>query len=398
VIYQHSIGVTPDQIGVMSGALIFCIAFGALFGGRLGDQFGRRRVFLVTMILIALGSALLTFGTEYPPLLTGVILVGLATGADLPVSLATIAEAATDKNRGAILVLSNILWVVGIISAIAIASVVGGWGRLGGQILYAQLGAVALVVVLLRFAIPESELWLESRDERRRGVETIRADKASLRDLLRAPYLQPFLALLAFYALTNLAMNTGGQFSTYVAVNVANIPVELFSRVTLVVFTVGLFAGIWFMKVVDTPRRMRYFVAGAMLLVAGWAIPAILGFNLATLTGSSLLVGIGADFAFESIMKVWTQESFPTLLRSTAQGTIVAFARVVGAPLAVLTPALIGAGVRTFYLALAITMAVGLAIGWLAFHDRMRNEFDVEQGLDPDTGPQPVRWQTAHPD
>ena len=142
VIYQHSIGVTPDQIGVMSGALIFCIAFGALFGGRLGDQFGRRRVFLVTMILIALGSALLTFGTEYPPLLTGVILVGLATGADLPVSLATIAEAATDKNRGAILVLSNILWVVGIISAIAIASVVGGWGRLGGQILYAQLGAV----------------------------------------------------------------------------------------------------------------------------------------------------------------------------------------------------------------------------------------------------------------
>ena len=33
VIYQHSIGVTPDEIGVMSGALIFCIAIGALVGG-----------------------------------------------------------------------------------------------------------------------------------------------------------------------------------------------------------------------------------------------------------------------------------------------------------------------------------------------------------------------------
>ncbi|MBV9168583.1 MAG: MFS transporter, partial [Chloroflexi bacterium] len=204
VIYQHSIGVTSDEIGVMSGALIFCTAIGALFGGRLGDRFGRRRVFLVTMILIMLGSALLTFSTAYSELLGGVILVGVATGADLPVSLAAIAEAASDKNRGAIIVLSNILWIAGIISAIAISAIVGGWGRLGGQVLYAQLGAVALVVLLLRFTIPESELWLESRDERRRGIETIRADKASFRDFRSAPYLQPFLALLAFYALTNL--------------------------------------------------------------------------------------------------------------------------------------------------------------------------------------------------
>src|SRR6185436_1201435 len=107
--------------------LTFCIAVGALVGGRLGDLLGRRRVFLVTMALIVAGSALLTFGATYPLLLAGTVLVGLGVGADLPVALATIGEAASDKNRGAILVFSNLLWGIGILSAIGIASVAGGW-------------------------------------------------------------------------------------------------------------------------------------------------------------------------------------------------------------------------------------------------------------------------------
>jgi inositol transporter-like SP family MFS transporter len=36
VIYQAALGITPDQIGVLSAALTFCIAVGALVGGRFG--------------------------------------------------------------------------------------------------------------------------------------------------------------------------------------------------------------------------------------------------------------------------------------------------------------------------------------------------------------------------
>jgi len=52
-------------------------------------------------------------------------------------------------------------------------------------------------------------------------------------------------------------------------------------------------------------------------------------------------------FAFEAILKVWTQESFPTLLRSTAQGTIVSVARVLAAAIALVTPSLAAAGRRS---------------------------------------------------
>jgi len=350
----------------------------------LGDLLGRRRVFLVTMALIVAGSALLTFGATYPLLLAGTVLVGLGVGADLPVALATIGEAASDKNRGAILVFSNLLWGIGILSAIGIASVAGGWGRVGGQILFGQIGVVALVVLLFRLGIPESESWLAARDERRRGVETIRADKGSVRDLVRLPYLAPFVALLLFYALTNLAANTGGQFNTYVAVNVAGIPVEVFSRISLIIFPIALLAGAWFMKVVDTSHRMAYFVGGAVLMVAGYLVPAIFGFNVSTMTMLILFTALGSGFAFESIMKVWTQESFPTMLRSSAQGTIIAVARVSAALLALVTPTLLAAGAQLMYFALAGVTAVGLVIGWLGFHKRTRNEFDVEQQMDPD--------------
>jgi inositol transporter-like SP family MFS transporter len=382
VIYQEAICITPGQIGVMSAALTLCIAIGAVVGGRLGDRFGRRKVFLATMTIIGCGSALLTFTTAFPLLLAGVVLVGLGVGADLPVSLATIAEAATDQNRGALVVLSNLLWGVGILSSIAIATVAGDAGRLGGQLLYGQIGVIAFVVLLLRLAIPESASWLAAQEERSTGVRTVRASRSSVRDLLRAPYRAPLVVLLMFYALTNLAANTAGQFNTYLAANVAGIEVDTFNQAALLTFPVGLLASVWFMKVVGGPKRMPFYAAGAALLVAGYLVPAVFGFSLTTMVVGLLLTGVGGAFAFEGIMKVWTQESFPTMLRSGAQGAILAFARVTAALLALGTPALIDAGARRFYLALSILVAIGLVLGWLGFRRQSRNEFTTEQELD----------------
>lgn len=384
VIYQHTIGITPDQIGILSGILIFCIAVGALVGGRLGDTFGRRSVFMITMAMIVAGSALMVFGLSFPLLVAGVILIGLGTGADLPVSLATIAEAADDKNRGAIIGLSNILWIIGIVATVLIATFAGGLGLIGGQLLYAHIGVVSLILLLLRIALPESPSWLKARDERKAGIKTIRADKASFKDLLRGDYLKPFIALLSFYALTNLAVGTSGSFSTYIAVNVAGVPVEVYSGLTLLGFPIGIVAGIWFMRIVDTKHRMAYFVLGAFCLVASFLVPAILGFTMVTMVTSLVLNGIGGAFAFEGIMKVWSQESFPTMLRSTAQGSIIAVARFLAAALAVVTPGLINAGAQTLYFGLAGVMAAGLAIAWWAFRGVRRTEFDIEGEPDPD--------------
>ena len=378
VIYQKAIGITATEIGILSGILTLCIALGACVGGRLGDRIGRRNVFITTMAMIVAGTLLLAFGKLFPLLFIGTVLVGLATGADLPVSLATIAEAASDTNRGKIIGLSNLLWTLGIGTTMAISAVVGGWGALGAQIMFLHVGVVAATLLVLRWSIPESPLWLTARDERLRGLSTVRAQKVAFKDLLRGKYAWPFVALCLFYSFTNLAANTGGQFGTYVAVNIVGISVEQNSLWNLLIMPVGMISGLLFMKMVDTAHRMRVFVAGACFFAGGFFMPVLLSFSPLSWFCCLLFTGIGSGLAFEGIMKVWSQESFPTMLRSTAQGAIVGLSRLSCGLLAFITPVLLNAGPVVLYTILSSIVASGLLIGWLCFHGQQRNEFNLE--------------------
>ena len=96
---------------------------------------------------------------------------------------------------------------------------------------------------------------------------------------------------------------------------------------------------------------------------------------------SGLLGGIGLGFSFEAIMKVWSQESFPTLLRTTAQGTIITVARVFAAWLALYTTQMMDSNPRGLYFLLAGICFAGLAVAWFGFREGSVNEFDVEGQL-----------------
>lgn len=384
VIYQQVFDLTPGEVGLASGILTFGIAVGAVVGGRLGDRFGRRPVFTVTMVLIIIGIAALVAAPGFPAILTGAAVLGLATGADLPVSLSTISEVADDTNRGKLLGFSNVLWACGVLISTVLSVFVGDLGRIGGQILFAHIGIVALVVMIARLSIPESQTWLDARAERARGIHTVRADRAGASRLLRSPYAIPFLGLIVFYALANLAANTSGQFSTYLLVNFAGVNVSTASLVGLTIAPLNFLSYFWFMRIADGRHRFRYFTVGAILWVLGLVVVAVFGFSVTTYLVAAGLAAIGMGFAFETIMKVWSQQSFPTLLRTTAQGTIISVARVFAALLASATPAIAAAGPTVLYALLAVVVAVGMAVAWLTFRTRDAvNQFDVERQDNP---------------
>ena len=169
VIYQQTFGLDNGQFGLISAALTFCIAIGSILGGGLGDRFGRKPVFSVTMAMLIIGAITMIFAQTFPLLLVGEILMGLGVGADLPVSLATIAEEAPDDKRGKMLLFSDILWVVGIVVAQGIGAVVGDWGYLGGQIMFTQLAVVSILVLVARQTIPESPVWIKAHEDRLTG-------------------------------------------------------------------------------------------------------------------------------------------------------------------------------------------------------------------------------------
>ncbi|MFF2773107.1 MFS transporter, partial [Streptomyces bacillaris] len=199
---------------------------GALIGGRLGDTLGRRRVFTATMLVIIAGIALLMFSTAFPVLVIGALIMGLGVGGDIPVAFSTMSEAArNDKQRGRMVAFSGVFVALGGISAAIVGGIVGNMGLVGAQILLGQLGVIAIIVLILRLTIPESTSWLLAREERRRGIETVRADRASVRDLLRGSYRLPFLALLVFQVLLLAAAVPTTQYATYLLHNYAGVSI-----------------------------------------------------------------------------------------------------------------------------------------------------------------------------
>lgn len=379
VLLQATIGLTPGEIGLASGGLTFGIAIGAVVGGRLGDRFGRRPIFTITMILIVASAAGLAFADSFPVIMAAAVVLGFATGADLPVSISTIAEAAADHNRGRLIGFTQLLWAVGIIVSSFLGAAVASLGRFGAQVLFLHIAVVALIVLICRLTIPESDSWVRARDERRRGVATVRADRASVLDLLRGSYRTPFLGLLAFYALTNMVANTGGQFGNYLLVNAGGVDLQTATLIGLPLIPLGIVGALWFMKVADSPTRMTYFIVGSVCWVAAQLVYVFFGISVITAIIAGLIGIMGTAFASEGIMKIWTQEQFPTLLRSTAQGAIISVARLFAAALATVTPLLVAWSPNMFYLFLAIVLFIGCGIGWLVFRTRDRHdEFDVE--------------------
>ncbi|WP_461173414.1 MFS transporter [Arthrobacter sp. Z1-9] len=360
VILQGSLGLTPAQIGQLSALLTIMIAVGALVGGRLGDRFGRRRVFLVTLSVYVVAALVLMFSPGIAVLYVGLAVLGLAAGADLPVSMAMIAESAPEDKRGKMVTFTHVLWMAGILGVIMISIFFGNAGVLGAQIIYGHLAAVALIAVALRWGIPESRLWSQSQNT---PSDDERVDLRSLRALFSPKLFAPLAATGLFYALVNITANTNGQFSTYLFVNVAGVDVATASMLGLGILLLSVAGLFVMMRIVDGSRRHRTFVFAAILALAGLAVPLVFGVSAITLVIMGVFGALGGAIAGEPMYKIWSQELFPTSHRSTAQGITIAFARLVAAGAALVTPLIIAAGPALLFLFLIVTSGAAYLIG-----------------------------------
>jgi MFS transporter, SP family, inositol transporter len=389
VLYQEPLGLSSGDIGRLSALLTFMIAVGALIGGRLGDLYGRRRVFMSTMAVYTIGAALLVVAGAPAMLYVGVVLLGFAVGADLPVSLSMIAEEAPDGARGRLISFSHILWLVGILAAQLLAIVIGNQGVTGGRVLYAHLTVVALVVMALRSRMPESHRWAAAHAEGGPAADVAgdSVDLGTLKALLRGPFLAPMIAVALFYALVNVGANTGGQFTTYIYVNLAGSTVQFASIISFLTFGIAFGATYLLMRIVDGRNRMRWFAVMAVLYTLSYVLPAVLGVQVWTLVTMGVIASIAGAIAGEPMFKIWAQELFPTVFRSTAQGVMIALTRVVAALVALWTPALLDASPSILFWFVAGCIAVGGLIGvfWISRYPRVADDEEDPAALP--TGP-----------
>ncbi|MBS1893621.1 MAG: MFS transporter [Actinobacteria bacterium] len=151
---RGDVGASPEQLQWMMNSYLLTIAVLAVTAGRLGDMFGRRRMFLLGMLGFGIGSVASGVATDPELLILGRVLQGVGAAAVLTQSLALVCNVfpadEVPKALG--------IWAGVSASALAIGPLVGGvLVELDWRVIFLMnLPLVAGGMLIVARAAPES--------------------------------------------------------------------------------------------------------------------------------------------------------------------------------------------------------------------------------------------------
>ena len=381
-LWQQYLGMSSTTVGLLAalGPNAFGAAIGALIGGRLGDLFGRKRIYQYDLLVYGLGTLLIVFSVNLPMLLIGTFIVGVAVGADVPTSLALIGEFSPSKARGKLMGLSQVAWSLGPIVVYVLAFALSSYGVLGNRIVFAHLFVLAIITWALRRGMVESAIWTAasgasetepaSDPEAQPQEAPVPADPLAasrLRGLLLGPTMAAMVFTATVYLFWNLAAGTLGVFFPYILKNLGAQSQAASVALSCAGFVITLLAVVLiFMPFSDRSDRSRRIMwgVGAVMNVVAFAQLLIFPFNTVTAIALIVLFGIGAALAGEPFYKTWSQELFPTMLRTTAQGLTFGVARFLLGIWSFFVPVLASLSIRPVALILMIFLLISGVVGF----------------------------------
>ncbi len=148
--------------GAIGAAPLFGILVGASVLGNLSDHFGRKRLFIIEMIIFSIFLVLLAFSPNYIFLLIFLFGLGTALGCVYPTAHMVISESIPSSNRGRLVLGAFAFQAIGALVGTAVALFIlclsleiGAW-----RWMYASAIIPAILVTLGRFFITDSPHWL----------------------------------------------------------------------------------------------------------------------------------------------------------------------------------------------------------------------------------------------
>jgi inositol transporter-like SP family MFS transporter len=343
-LFQSYLNLTDGMIGVLAaiGPNALGCALGAIFGGWLGDRLGRKFIYQYDLMVYAAGILCIVLAVNWPMLLAGTFVVGVAVGIDVPTSLALVGELAPARARGKLLGFTQVAWSLGPVIVLLLALVLAPLGLLGIRLVFLQLFVAAVVTWALRRGLAESARWKEAAQKTPESRRQVRA-------LFSGANLRALAWTATIYLFWNLAAGTAGIFNPYIISTLdagsqaASVGLSSASFITAMIVTITVF-----MRFSDRSHRTRRLLwgIGAIMQVAGYGIFLILPFTLSTIVFNIVFFAGGGALAGEAFYKVFSQELFPTMLRGTAQGITFGVARAVLAFWSFFVPMLAHADIR----------------------------------------------------
>ncbi len=160
------------QQGLLAGVGLGGMLIGAIAAGTLADKTGRLRTLYLALLWSASFSLISALAASYPVLLVLRFLTGAGLGAILPGTSALVSEYSPVRNRGAILVLLNGFWGLGVALAAGVSWLLVP--RLGWQAVFLFGGLTLLSIPLAYMALPESLRFLFENGRTAEAVQTTR--------------------------------------------------------------------------------------------------------------------------------------------------------------------------------------------------------------------------------
>jgi putative MFS transporter len=384
-------------LGSVGKALVIAAGFAGMFVGAnvlsiVADRLGRRRVFILNMVVYSLFSLAAAFSPNVETFLILRFLAGVGLGAELVLVDTYLAEFIPARVRGRMTAWAYTIGFFGV----PIAALLGGklvarqhlLGIDGWRWLLVFGGLGAVFVLAVRAMLPESPRWLESRGhdaEARRVVEAVvakvapgtavpepasadRADDArSVSDVLRIAfrdYRQRTVMLVIFQVLQTVAYYGFGTLAPLVLVS------KGFEVTQSLGYAALTFAGYPLGSLLSVPLVER-FERKFLIIVSAVGI-AVCGIVFAAASNVAIIVVAGflltaVSNVFSNAFHIYQAEIFPTAIRSTASGICYSLSRATSTVLPfVAVPALAALGpVAVFSGSAALVVLLCLDVGLL---------------------------------
>lgn len=356
---------TPLWFGLLGGASLLGLFFGALLTGPVADQHGRRPVFAYNMLLLSLFSALPFLVTTREELLVLRLIIGFLLGTDYVVSKAMLTEFTPRSVRGKIMSSLSVAWAAGYACAFIVGVMLSDLGPDAWRWMLAVAAIPCLLVLPLRWGLPESPLWLAQHGRAAEAARIVRdrigaqvqpppeqptpvRTQSRWAELLSPAWRQRTLVGCTFFVCQVIPYFAMGTFVSRVlaALQVRD------EHIGGVLYNVSLVAGaIAGMFIVDRMSR-RQFLVGSFAVSAG----AMLILTIADSPPPVVTIGLFALFAgvlsaSTNLVYVYLPELFTTDVRASGIGMAIAASRI-------------GSAISTFLLPLVVAnFGVHAALG-----------------------------------
>jgi MFS transporter, putative metabolite transport protein len=322
---------TPLWIGLLGGASLVGLFFGALAAGPIADRFGRRAIFRYNMAFLAVCSGLQFFVVSSVQLLALRLAIGFVLGTDFVVAKTVVSEFTPRVYRGRILGVLSIAWAGGFAFGYFVAFALRTGDANAWRWMLLASAVPCLPAFLLRVTIPETPLWLAEHgrvDQAARIVlrifgagvmpprsaPSLSPRQARWRQLFSPTWRRRTLIGVAVYTCQNIPYFALGTFVTQV-INALDLHSGyvggLFYNLSLLL---GAALGL---IVVDRISR-RALLVGSFVVTALAILPLALGASLSPVA-ITILFGIYATALSCNIVLdyVYLPELFPTDLRAS---------------------------------------------------------------------------------